>query len=280
MECDVNTCNFVLNVITVLGGLFGGILGAFLVWPSAKRIRKIENVLAKDRDLFDAIRRTLFDAQARKQEANYHRAVESCILVFKAFDHVASSFVILTLCRGLRDLSEIRSRLSDNGAQIRLADYLRQFLPMTDIWRNPNVVDAIQAELFVPSLVWNAYDAMASLVSCLRLQIESLGVEIGSPLFDVELLCRKLDAVLPGRSSLIKTRGTTCYWELVQELRKKLVDEIRNVAGAAPIDAEDFAKLNVSIEHAFNSHCGIPSEFRKFVVSSGEDEQGVTKAIV
>lgn len=257
--------NLVLNVMTIAIGCLSGFMCWCFLRPADVKMKHLESELNENNARMDSLRSSMLDACVRSNEARNSRMLESCVQVYKAYQHVASSCGVMRLCRGLRDLKEIRTNLSGNPALDRFGDWLMSLGPKYDVvWRHPDVLAVTQAEIFVPARIWNIYSAMTLLVGALQIQIASIRIELSSPLVDENMIYNIVDSIIPGQAKLLRQYGTAWYSFVVEQLRKELISEIRKVVGVDPVDAEALSDANRQVERILSGTDSVPEEFREF----------------
>lgn len=112
---------------------------------------------------------------------------------------------------------------------------------------------AVKARPFLSATVWATYSALAAISShsVMKWQILKSGLKDGKDLLvDDKTVAQVIKAALPQYSNLIDTAGSAGYYLILEELEKKLVDDIQGMLAGVEVDkaalerAADIVKLS------------------------------------
>lgn len=259
--------NFVLSALTFIVGLVIGFVSWKWVRPADRRLKLLEASLARYNESIGTIKTAVIDASVRVDAGRHDREVESCLQVYSAFKQIITSSGIISLCRGLRDLEEIRANFkskNDIASLAKFSAWLWKLIPK-EFWTIAKDVDVSNAEIFVPAKVWHIYSALCLLIGAFQAQLLALHAQMEEPLVDLGQIRQRIDEVLPGEGEHLRMLGTQWYWWVIEGLRKSLVAEIRNAIGADPVDLGSVVALNAKVEDALKSSQNVPDELKAFM---------------
>lgn len=263
MEMNLDFWQFVLSGLTLLVAVVGGIVGWFWIKPVDRKLQNIDALSHQFNSRIDTLREAVLNSEIKMREQGYNRMIDACLIVRRALQHLIDTFRILTLCKGLKDIEEIRAVL-DDSARMRFSEFLSSYMPKEDCWQHPDILAAQEAELFAPARIWQIYSVASQLLAVLQLQIVSLGLEFDATTIKKDQAYKSVDQVLPGQYDLLIRFGTQWYSAAMDMLLKCLIVEVRKVVGVDPIKVDELVLKNEIIEAELTMRGGVPSEFKNF----------------
>ena len=274
MDSGWQMAGFALDAAQLLLGIIAGVCCYFWIRPADKKLQrfqadlqkdiaKLQGDIQKDSAKIEGVQSALLDAEVRFRLENHEHLVQSCILVYRAFQKIESSAGIVRTVEPLLDLGTIKRTHPPSANLTAFADWISSQTPKE--WKKDPVFDQVaKAELFVSPRIWQLFNLAKTLLFAVQLQVAELGLATKETLVEVDSVRKSILALFPDDKEYLDRFGTSTYATYLRRIRKELVAAIRDEIWQSPVDVSPLAEASLLAEQTFLDASSIPDKYSEF----------------
>lgn len=212
-------------------------------------LRKTEDAVRSDLKRYEeevgSLRTGVLEGRAQRQAKVSSRRIDSLEELWGKFQRLGR-FKFMATTYSMLKLDQVEKEIGVNDG---LQEFIRTI--MGDGF--DQIIDKTNAgteRIYVPEIVWATYSAYSSIMFSIYAHMKalSLGIEDGSKLMDFEAVGKLAKAVLPHQSKFIDQYGSTGLPYLLEEIEKKMLEEVRSALLGTEDDQQALAQSKIIME--------------------------------